>query len=284
MNPDQIREAIAYLDAFLRAMPYDADGNVRSMEADEQTRFDEGLAERERLAGLLAQHERVQALAPVNGVPGDAPAPFNVNRNADPFDLSDLRYDATASEVRGRAVTALEQVRGLADADRAHVTELVERRGGEVIGRVLATGSDAYRSAAAKLMTGNAHMLDDAERAAVVRAQSLADAEGGYAVPFTLDPTIMLTNAGAESAIRQLARTATITTNAWNGVSSAGTSVTYHGEAEEVGDDSITLAQPTVPVHRYDVFIPYSFEAGQDWQGFEGDMRMVMQDARARKD
>ncbi|HEU5085664.1 MAG TPA: phage major capsid protein, partial [Acidimicrobiales bacterium] len=46
----------------------------------------------------------------------------------------------------------------------------------------------------------------------------------------------------------------------------------------------ITLAQPTVPVHRYDVFIPYSFEAGQDWQGFEGDMRMVMQDARARKD
>lgn len=282
MNPDQIREAIEYLDAYLRAMPYDAEGSVRSMEDDEQARFDAGLAERERLAALLDRHNTVAALEPVASVRGDNPQPINVNRGHDPFDLSDLRYGATEGEVRGRALTALESVRGIDDSQREHVTALVERLGGEVIGRVLATGSDAYRSGAAKLMTGNSHMLVDAERDAITRAQSLTDASGGFAVPFTLDPTIMLTNAGTQSPLRQISRTVSITTNQWNGISSAGATATYKAEAAEMTDDGITLAQPDVDVHRLDIFVPYSFEIGQDWAGFEADMRDVMADAKVR--
>jgi HK97 family phage major capsid protein len=282
MTPDEIRAAIEYLDAYLRAMTVDEAGSVRSMDDAEQTRWDEGLAERERLAHILEQHDRVLNLAPVSGVRGDNPQAPNINRAADPFDLSDLRYDASPSEVRGRAVTALEQVRGLDDTQRQHVTQLVERHGGELIGRVLATGSDTYRAAAAKLMGGQQHLLTDAERQAVIRAQSLTDAAGGFAVPFTLDPTILLTNAGTLSPLRQISRVETIVTEKWNGVSSAGATATYKAEAAEVADNAITLAQPSVDVERLDVFVPFSFEIGADWAGFENDMRMVILDAKSR--
>ncbi len=212
-------------------------------------------------------------------VPGSAP---HQNNKRDPFDLSDLRYGATESEVRGRAITALETIKNVDDNQRSHVTELVERHGGELIGRVLGTGTDAYRTGAAKLMSGQGHMLVDAERNAIERAQTLTDSGGGFAVPFTLDPTIMLTNAGTDSPLRQISRTTTIVTDSWNGVSSAGATATYKGESAQTNDDSITLAQPSVPVHRLDVYVPFSFEIGQDWASFESDMRMVMGDAKGR--
>lgn len=284
MTVEQIRAAIEWISAVIRGLSYEDDGStLRSMSDEEGTQAEAGFAELERLQGLLAQHERAAALVDVPGsTERSAPHPINVNRNNDPFNLDDLRWNAPESEVRGRAITALEQVRGLDDSQRSHVTNMVERLGGEVVGRVLATGSEAYRSAAAKLMTGHGHMLDDAERGAITRAQSLTDSGGGYAVPFTLDPTLLLTNAGTLSPLRQISRVATITTDSWNGVSTAGATATYKAEAAEMTDNSITLAQPTVPVHRLDVFVPFSFEIGMDWAGFEADMRTVMEDAKGR--
>lgn len=286
MNPDQIREAIAYLDAVMRDMTLDPEGNVRALTPEDQTRFDEGFAERGRLNTQLGNLERVAGLAPVSGVQGDNPGlgvPA-LNRNADPFDLSDLRFTATEADVRARAITALEVVRGLNDSQREHVTERLERLGGELIGRVLATGSDVYRSAAQKLMVGMAHMLTEEERSAITRAQSLTDAAGGYAIPFTLDPTIMLTNAGSISPLRQWATVTPIVTDAWHGISSAGAVAAYHAEAAEVGDNSITIAQPAIPVHRMDIFVPFSFEISQDWVGFETEMHGVMLDAKTIKE
>jgi HK97 family phage major capsid protein len=70
------------------------------------------------------------------------------------------------------------------------------------------------------------------------------------------------------------------TTNEWNGVTSAGASAHWRAEAAEVADDAITLAQPNIPVHRMDVFIPYSIEIEMDWAQFEQEMRDVMMDAK----
>src|SRR5690606_40992056 len=48
------------------------------------------------------------------------------------------------------------------------------------------------------------------------------DSEGGFAVPFQLDPIIILTNDGSISPLRQIARVEQITTKTWQGVTSSG--------------------------------------------------------------
>ena len=58
-------------------------------------------------------------------------------------------------------------------------------------------------------------------------------ANGGYLVPFTLDPTIILTNAGITGNIRAISSQVTIATDNWNGVSSAGVTGEWTAEAAE---------------------------------------------------
>lgn len=287
MTPDQIREAIEYLDACIRAIHEAAEG--RSLEADEQSRFDEGLAERQRLVELLERHNTVATLAQVPAaVERGVTQPFQVApvRDSDnPFDLSTLRFNAPASEVRARAVTAIEKVRHISDADREKATSLVERADapdGRLARHILATGSDAYRSGFQKLLAGEMYLLEQDERQAIAeaRAASLTNNAGGYAVPFTLDPTIIDTRDGYANPFRQVCRQVTITTDQWNGVSSAGVTASYAAEAAEVGDNAPTLAQPSIDVEKAHAFVPFSIEIGQDWASFEGDIRTMFVNAK----
>lgn len=87
---------------------------------------------------------------------------------------------------------------------------------------------------------------------------------GGYLVPFHLDPTIIITNAGAIDPIRQVARVDVIPTNVWHGVSSAGVTASWDAENTEVSDDSPTLAQPTVPTFKGAAFVAASIEMDMD--------------------
>lgn len=282
MTVEQIRAAIEWITAVIRGLTYEEDGTtLRSMSDEDATASQEGFAEIERLNGLLEHHERIQALADAGqSARGDNPQPqFQANVKSDPFDLSDVRYGTPIGSLRSRALTALEQADQLGDDIRSRATEVVESVGGEAVARVLATGDMEYRNAFGRYMAGQANADDDAT---LKRAQSLTTTEGGFAVPFTLDPTVLLTNDGTVNPLRSIARTVQISTNAWNGVSSAGATATYKAEAAEMTDDAITLAQPDVPVHRLDLFIPYSFEIGGDWAGFESDMLAVMNDAKAR--
>jgi HK97 family phage major capsid protein len=47
-----------------------------------------------------------------------------------------------------------------------------------------------------------------------------------------------------------------------------------------ISDDSPTLAQPTIKVERADAFIPYSFELGMDYPGFQQEIGKLFSDAR----
>jgi hypothetical protein len=76
---------------------------------------------------------------------------------------------------------------------------------------------------------------------------STTDANGGYMVPLTLDPAIMLSSDGSNNPLRQIARVAPTTTNAWQGVLSAGASAEWKAEAEEAADGSPTLSAPASP-------------------------------------
>lgn len=288
MNPtEEITAGVEYLDACIRNLNTEA--AEREFTADEQTAFDEGLAERARLVALLERHNRVASLsavpAAVESGHGAITAP-NVIVRSDPFDLSTLRYDAPATEIRDRALSAIETVKGINDDNRGQAETVlrgVDTRDGRVSRYLLATGSDHYRSAFAKKLDSGegAHLTpEEAHAVELVRAASLTDNAGGYAVPFTLDPTIIDTGAHSVNPFRQICSIKQTVTDSWNGVSSAGVSFAWAAEAAEAADGAPTLGQPTIPVHKAHVWVPFSVEIGGDWANMNNDVANMIATAR----
>ena len=122
---------------------------------------------------------------------------------------------------------------------------------------------------------------------AVTRAEEMrdmsvgSDSAGGFGVPAVIDPSIILTGAGAVTPLRQLASTATISTAVWKGVSSAGVTAGFHGEATEATDNSPVLAQPIVYVEKAHAFIPFSIEVGMDYAGLQQELAVALADGKA---
>lgn len=259
----------------------DAEERWLSTEETELVRRQERRDEvRQRIEAGHAGFER-----PEDGI-GTRSVNVNAGRsNEDPFDTSDVRIGTPVGELRGRARRAIERVEHLTDEQRQRATEILERaeaRDGRLSRHLLVTGRPAYRSAFQKVLAGESYALTAEEQRAVqeVRASSLTDAAGGFAVPFTLDPTLITTDDGSVNPFRTIGRVVQITTDTWNGVSTAGITASYDAEATEVSDDAPTLAQPSIPVHKAQAFVPYSIEIGQDWPGFQNDMRMLLSEAK----
>ena len=159
---------------------------------------------------------------------------------------------------------------------------------------VRATAEPAYTSAFWKLLTAGgtrAVGLSDEESEAVRVVQQVdqmraslatsSGAVGGYAVPYTLDPTVNLTNAGAMNPIRTVADVSTISgSNTWQGVSSAGVTAGFVAEATALTDGSPTLAQPTAALRKCTALVKYSIEIEQDWQGLQETLSGFFQDAK----
>jgi HK97 family phage major capsid protein len=303
MNIETLRARLAELAeqrtglvAEMEAVTAAAEAESRSeFNDDEQARFDAAVAavnaadgEIEATSERLAELEKIAARQAVaDDIQRRTPVP-NINRNEDPFDLSGLGWGAGRDELHARARTVLDDERsglGIGADERAQVETLmrsIDTPRGDLAKRILVTGKPAYRSAFAKVMSDNQHALTDAERQALaeVRAASLTDAAGGYAVPFTLDPTIIDTGDHSVNPFRQLATVRSIVTDSWNGVSSAGVTASWDGEEVEVSDDAPTLAQPSIAVHKAAAFVPFSIEIGMDWAGMESDVRMMFSQAR----
>jgi HK97 family phage major capsid protein len=210
------------------------------------------------------------------------------------YDLSTVRANfanpgEATGELRDRAMRAIDQAHyPHEDADegkvKTHVERLLNKFGSNEHGapaqlqefarRLLVTGSPTYQRAFGKAFVGRP--LNDQE----MRALSLTDASGGYAVPFTLDPTIIPTSNGQQNPLRAISRVESIMTDTWQGVSSAGVTATRRAEQAEAADNSPTLAQPTATPSRVDVFIPFSREIGQDWGSMQSEMAALIQDAK----
>lgn len=237
------------------------------------------IAELEKVeAGRLAADEMQRSVG--------AYSPPNISKGRDPWDMSDVRFGYTPkSELQSRARAAIETVDSLDAADK----EAAERRmtrhdnaSGAFARRILVTGSPEYRTAFGKLMEQNEFAMSDGERRAVaeMRAASLTDASGGYAVPFTLDPTIIDTGAGSVNPFRSISTVRTTVTDSWNGVTSAGVTASWDGEAAQVSDDAPTLAPAPIPVHKAQMFVPFSIEIGMDWASMESDIRSMFNVAK----
>ena len=286
----EARDAVAALTSEIREL-----AELEDITTEQDARLDEAVAElpaREALVVTLEARQAVidrAALAPEQDATKAGVilnVPNVIKRKADLHNMDDMRYGAPVGEVRDRARAVIDATTGI-DARHQEQAEAVMRSAdsnGEVARHIVATGNPEYRAAFSKALAGSSDTWTASEAQAVqsVRAASLTNANGGFAVPFTLDPTIIDSGTHSVNPFRQVSRVVQITTDSWNGVSSAGITAAWTAEAAEVGDNAPTLAQPSIPVYKGSAFVPFSMEIGQDWANMESDIRNMI--TRAKDD
>lgn len=195
-------------------------------------------------------------------------------RFRNPWDLREVRTfgrgaSEVAGELRSRALSAIEKMAGANDKVREAATTIIENfddKNGSLARQALVTSSPAYLRAWSKMARNQGHSLTDDESRALdeMRAMSLTDANGGYLVPFQLDPTVIITSAGSRNDIRQFARQVVATGDKWHGVSSGAVAWSWDAEAAQVSDDATTFAQPSIDLYKAAGFVPISIEALED--------------------
>lgn len=206
------------------------------------------------------------------------------------FDLNTIDQERGMS-LRSRALTSLEVAKGYTNRDREILTGWLEATEDSTAGSALArhmivTGSPEYgrafmRALRTLLDYGAADpsaigTLQNLQPYTYERAMSLTDTAGGFAIPQQLDPALILTSDGSVNSIRQVARVVQATGDVWSGLSTTHAAWSNDTEAEEVSDDTTTYAQPTVAIHKQQVFIPFSVEIQGDYPGLEADLRTII--------
>lgn len=218
------------------------------------------------------------------------PAPTLIRRPDNIYDLTEARNQARSIEelpaiYTDRAMRAIELSRfpGVARREDAQtraeqLLNTIDDDRGTLARRMLTTGSPVYDRAFGKaIAAGSIAGLSGEEQ----RALSLgADPGGGYAVPFQLDPTVILTSDGSINPLRQVSRQVQIVGKIWEGVTSAGVTVTRGTEAQEAPDSTPTLAQPSVGTTRVQGFVPFSLEIERAWADMRAEITTLLQDAK----
>lgn len=288
---DAIEER-ANLVAEMKAQLDGIDAQRRDMTKAEREDYDGKEARVNELQNAIDLYERDRRSSQfVNGMVD--------GHQTDPDAFAASRFRRRNRQLNGDQDAALRAIdahaRSLSPEAGDRLVDLVERDRRGHDSRYLAAVSDpAYRSAFAKRVARpeTAHQEftpEEAEACARVaeimgerRAMSVgSDGGGGYAVPFDLDPTILLTSDGAINPIRALASHATVEfADEWRGIASEGISAHFYAEATEVSDDSPTLTQPVIRPERAAVFVPYSEEVGEDWENFAISLSELIRDSK----
>ncbi|MBQ1096333.1 phage major capsid protein [Streptomyces sp. b94] len=271
---------------------------LETLTAEDEQSFDELTREfaevdsHRRQMERTAALERIRGAAPSSGrrpaataIPGTAisgssydtdpilnPDSVEDRRFRNPWDLSEVRTfgrstEEVGQELRARALSAVEKMSAATDGIRSAATDIIESfddKKGSIARMCLATSSPEYLRAWSKLASGRGNLMSPEEQKALERAMSLTDAEGGYLVPFQLDPTVIITSNGSRNQIRQVARQVVATGDKWHGVSAGAVQWRWSAEASEAGDNAPAFGQPEVPVHKADGFVPISIEAISD--------------------
>lgn len=296
MTPEEIRARISEIRTRLQEIDTANQGRYIDPESDdgrEWRSLNEELEEQDRtLQQIEARQARLRDLDANPEAREDEPE-FHTRRAGaargdDIYDLSSVRMsaaspEAAASELRDRALRSIEVARfphehANREDCQSHIERLLQTRdtpAGDLARHLLATGSPTYRRAFGKALSGAP--LSNEERTAL----ALTGANGGYAVPYNLDPTVIPTSNSSVNPMRAISRVEQIVnSNTWKGVSSAGVTASRTAEAAEASDNSPTLAQPSATVTKAQAFVPFSIEIGQDWSGLESEMAKLIQDAK----
>lgn len=246
---------------------------------------------KERLQNLNANQNAVER--------AQVETPALVRKRGDEiYDLTRIRAESRSEDdhrdrLHDNAKRAIERasfpsVLGARDKVSGQVEDLLSRvddRHGTLARRILATGNPVYDRAFGKvLLTGVHSLTGEEQRAMSVGGGSPAGSEGGFAVPFTLDPTVVLTDDGTLSPLRQISRTEQITTSTWQGITSEGITVSRSAEGTEAGDNSFTIAQPELTPTRVVADVRFSVELDQDWTQLRNEIGRLLADAKQREE
>jgi HK97 family phage major capsid protein len=178
--------------------------------------------------------------------------------------------------LRGAALTANERAERLPDAAREHMARTLDADAdpeARLARFVVETANEHYFGAIAKWMrdpVSGGHEWTPEERDAVrrvrtlERAMSLTGANGGYLLPYELDPSVLISSASSVNPLREIARVETTAYNTKKFVTSVGVSAHFYSEAGEVSDDAPTLSQPSIDCRKAMAFVPVSFELFED--------------------
>lgn len=292
-NIDRLRQRAAEartqydaLDAELRGIADTLDAEERSSTPDEDTRTDELIARMTEIdAAAKADEARAAELERLEESRRSAPAyrqpvPGAADDSLDRI----LRADTSPREMRDIALRSIERFgkdHGTSPESQAAAERLA--RSNPLHARHIATyGSEVYGQAWAKRMTGRDYAITGDEARALTVGSSTS---AGTMVPTHLDPTIMLTNAGSYNPFRRIARVETLPNpgpNAWNGVTSAGVTAAWAAESAAASDAAPATAAVNIPTIRAQANIVASYEAINDVANLEGQVLMLLADAKDR--
>lgn len=251
--------------------------------------WDAKKADHDRLAERAAKVDAVRSAALFEGNREKSAPDVIVNRtNKDPFAGMDRVRSGWVdpAELRGRALDAVEQSSRMEDDAKEHVTRMLEgkRQGrrhtiskttaARLAQHILETGSDEYHDHFERY-------VEDPQGYSARAAMSLTAANGGYLVPFTLDPTVILTNTGSANPFRQISNVKTTATNDWNGVTSAGVNAGWLAEGAEDSDRSPTFGNVKITPQRASAWLYGSFEVLED-SDFSVQLPDLLADAKDR--
>ncbi len=291
----EIRARLAELDNEFAGAEMDGESQTEwnSLESE----YD---AHERAIAASNARRERLAALDPERQGESPARQSGRTAPNVAPrkpeniYDLADIRQQARSVDDVARLTTdyarrAIEQARfpGVEDRSKsqAHVARLLDTKDDEnatLARRILATGSPTYDRAFGKAVKAS---RTDGLTAEEQRALSLGtDSAGGFAVPFDLDPTIILTSDGVVDPLRQIARVEQIVGKQWQGVTSAGVTASRAAEAAQSSDNAPTLGDETVDTTRVHGFVPFSMELELSWSAIKSEITMLLADAKATEE
>ena len=201
-----------------------------------------------------------------------------IRTNRDPYDNNDAVRSkvVTRSELRERGLDAieLEVKRGNLAPEFAEQATLKAQESPGIARHMLLTGSEEYQQAFREY-------LEDPEGMAQRAALSLTLANGGYLLPFVLDPTIILTNTGSANPWRRISNVKQTTSNTWNGVTSAGVNAAWLQEGSVAADATPTVGNVVVTPQKAAAWVFGSYEVLEDTD-FGQQLPRLLADAKDR--
>lgn len=270
-NIDVLRARAEEIEAELRSI--DSEASDRSLNEEEQVRWDDLDAElkqvRQDIVDTEAEMARAERVAESRAKWGSLQV--GVSRQ-NPFDDIEAvkRMSDDDPALIDRALSAVEKTEYrrlsymVSDDARENATRMIERVPG-VARMAMATGSPEYMAAFRNWVKSLGAPVYSAEEAAAVRASmSLTSANGGYALPFLLDPTLIHTGTATKNPIRQIARVESGTSDKWNGVTVSNVTTAWKAEGSAFTDGSPTTGGVTVDAAMLTAYVTGSFEIFQD--------------------
>jgi len=255
----------------------EGDGNIRDTLIDEYEKIEE------MKRPVQARMEKIRLIRTAGGEDGEGGEAVRYDNGAasasrrwgngdtpdfmmrlDPFaDLEKVRdglVRGTDMIARSMSVIETHHKRGLLRTERAEEAARKVTSDPMIARHALLTGHDEYVEAFRQYLNDP---MGEGLRAAQ-RSLTLGTASGGYLLPYVLDPTIVLTSDGSVNPYRAMSAVKTTTSNAWQGVNSAGVQMGWLDEGGQAADQTPAAGQIQIFPKKAAAWVIASFEANAD--------------------